>query len=127
MTTILIVDDSHTTQHIVRRVLQYEGYDVLTASNGHSALTCLAKQQPDLLIVDLRMPEMDGITLIRTLRSKTDYAQTPIIVLTASPLQRDYTIVQELAVNAFLTKPVSSQQLIATIHRILSQLAPTSA
>ena len=127
MTTILIVDDSHTTQRVVRRVLQHEGYNVLTASNGHSALTCLAEHQLDLLIVDLRMPEMDGITLIRTLRSTPSYAQIPIIVLTASPLQRDYAIVQKLNVNTFLTKPASSQQLIATIHRILSQLAPTSA
>ncbi|MEM8534294.1 MAG: response regulator [Chloroflexota bacterium] len=126
MKTILVVDDSHTTQHLVRRVLQHEGYNVRIASNGHSALACLAEHQPDLLIADLRMPEMDGIALIRTLRSTPCYAQMPIIVLTASPLQRDYTVVQELSVDAFLTKPASSQQLITTIHRILSKLTPTS-
>ncbi len=120
MTSILIVDDYVVTQRVLSTQLRKGGYDVTTAGSGFEALTYLSERRFDLAIIDVAMPDMDGITLLEKLRHNSDYRQLPIIMLTASVLDEDRVRAQAAGATDFLTKPISSWELL---HVVEQQLA----
>ena len=119
MSTILVVDDSPVIQRLLSLTLQRAGYHVLAVSNGQEALERLGDTAIDLAIVDLAMPEMDGLTLLQTIRSDAIHPQLPVIMLTASGQDQNRLTAREAGANAFLTKPASSRVLIETVGRLL--------
>ena len=119
MATILIVDDYVVTLRVLSAQLRKGGYEVSTAGSGQAALEKFEQQHFDLAIVDIAMPEMDGITLLTELRKKNSYKDLPIIMLTASVLDDDRVRAQKEGATAFLTKPISSWELLDIVRQQL--------
>lgn len=120
MKTILVVDDSVTIQRVLKFTLQRQGYGVLVASSAAEALGHLATNDVSLAIVDISMPEVDGIMLLAQIRAEGAHAALPVIMLTASGMDDDRVLAQDAGANAFLTKPVSSIELIDTVSQFVS-------
>ena len=119
MSTILIVDDSPVMQRLLSLTLQRVGYDVSSVSNGREALVLLSDGCFDLAIVDLAMPEMDGITLVRHIRANQHCPHIPVIMLTASGQDQDRVLAGEAGANDFLTKPANSRVLAEAVSRLI--------
>lgn len=116
MATILVVDDYTVTQRVLGHILRRGDYEVITALNGVEALDILREQSVDLVICDIAMPAMDGITLLRHIRADAHWQHLPVIMLTASG-EDEYRVQAEMeGANGFLTKPVSSDELLKTVR-----------
>ena len=114
--TILIVDDEKRLVSLVQSYLTQEGYRVVTAFNGKDALPIAKKEKPDLIILDIMMPEMNGYDFMRTHRSEHD---TPIIMLTAKVEDDDKIIGLELGADDYVTKPFKPRELMARVRNVL--------
>ncbi len=121
---ILVVDDEARLVAVVRGYLQEEGYEVVTASNGREALFVARDAQPDLIILDLMMPEADGWTFIRQYRREHN---TPIIVLTARVADSDKVTGLELGADDYVTKPFSPRELLARVRAVLRRVGAETA
>ena len=114
--TILVVDDSANVRTLVREYLTAEGFRVVTANDGRQALFAARAEKPDLILLDIMMPEMTGYEFIRVYR--TDRA-TPIILLTAKLDESDKVLGLELGADDYVTKPFGMRELVARIHAAL--------
>lgn len=116
MTTILVVDDQPALVQLLRQALEKEGYEVLTAHTGREALQKARAHRPDLIILDIMMPEMDGLTFLQTYRREAD---TPIILLTAKVETEDRVLGLELGADDYVTKPFHMRELVARVRAVL--------
>jgi CheY-like chemotaxis protein len=121
MARILVVDDSVILQRITAMTLNRVGHTVVGASDGPEAVAYLEHNEVDLIIVDLAMPGMDGLTLVRNLRADPRFQRLPILVLTASGLEQDRLKAEAIGVDAFMNKPASSQELISATSQLLAR------
>lgn len=117
--TILVIDDEQSFCEVVAEILSNDGFDVHKAFNATQAEEILEHVQPELIILDIMMPDTDGLTLIRQLRSSTRFADTPIIVSSAKYLQEDKAAAIESGADAFLSKPFSAIELRNSIQNVL--------
>jgi CheY-like chemotaxis protein len=125
---ILVVDDYVVTLRILSTQLRKGGYEVRTAGSGQEALALLEQHNFDLMIADIAMPEMDGITLLQRVRTAKQQALLPVIMLTASVLDEDRVRAQAAGATDFLTKPVSSWELLEVIQKRLTHAhSPTKS
>ncbi len=115
MTTILIVDDDPNNQRILSYTLRKAGYTVLVASNGEVGLEILRQTTVELAILDISMPVMDGISLLRLIRADQRLSSLPVIILTASGDDQELALGEQVNIQGFLTKPSSSQILLRTV------------
>ncbi len=113
---ILVVDDEPRLVSLVEAYLKQEGYGVIAASNGQEALLRARKEKPDLILLDIMMPEMDGYEFIRAHRRE---ANTPIILLTARVEEEDHVIGLELGADDYVTKPFRPRELVARVRAVL--------
>lgn len=118
--SILVVDDYVVTQRVLSTQLRKGGYEVITAGSGQEALSYLTERRFDLAIIDVAMPEMDGITLLEKLRKERSETNLPVIMLTASALDEDRIRAEAAGATDFLTKPISSWELLDVVNRQLS-------
>lgn len=116
---ILVVDDKLEIRNLLKSYLSQEGFDVVSAGNGQEALYTARQSQPDLIILDLMMPEMSGYDFIR---SYTREADAPIIVLTARLEESDKVTGLELGADDFVTKPFSPRELVARVRAVLRRV-----
>ncbi len=116
MKRILVVDDEARLVSLVEAYLQQEGFEVVTAANGEQALYAARHEKPDLIILDLMMPEMDGYEFMRLHRKEAD---TPIILLTAKVEEDDKVIGLELGADDYVTKPFRPRELMARVRAVL--------
>jgi len=121
MATILVVDDYSTSQRLLGFILRQNDHTVVTAIHGRGALEQLAERSIDLVITDLSMPEMDGMTLLQELRANPRFQNLPVIILTGSAYAQDNTRAKAAGATLFLTKPVESEELIAMVNRLLTE------
>jgi CheY-like chemotaxis protein len=121
MTTILIVDDEPTNQRILDYTLRKAGYETFTTSNGEEALSLLATSKIDLAILDMVMPVMDGITLLKHIRADPKFAQLPVIVITGSSDDIERIQAEQESIQGFLNKPASSKMVIETVQAALEK------
>jgi CheY-like chemotaxis protein len=119
MAIVLVADDDPVSRRILSHIIGRMGHAVVSAENGRQALDRLEDSSPDLLILDLAMPEMDGLTALKLARGDERYRTLPIIMLTASGLDRDARAARAEGVNEFLTKPYRSQELVDMLQRLL--------
>jgi two-component system alkaline phosphatase synthesis response regulator PhoP len=119
--TILVVDDEPEIVKLVRAYLEAAGYRVVTAKDGRDALVVTRHEKPDLIILDLTMPEMDGLEFTRRLRQEKD---TPIIMLTARVEETDRIIGLELGADDYVTKPFSPREIVARVRAVLRRVGP---
>ena len=115
MAKILVVDDEEPIQELLRFNLEKEGYLVCVAKDGQEALKQVENDQPDLLVLDLMLPGMDGLEVCRKLRSNPKFQQIPIIMLTAKGEEIDKVLGLELGADDYMTKPFSPRELLARI------------
>jgi DNA-binding response OmpR family regulator len=114
--TILVVDDEQRLVSLVETYLTQNGYRVVTAPNGVEALSVARRENPDLIILDIMMPEMDGYEFMRVYRAESD---TPIILLTARVEDDEKVIGLELGADDYVTKPFRPRELIARVKAVL--------
>lgn len=115
MATILVVDDEEPIQELLRFNLEKEGYLVRVAKDGQEALQHVKNDQPDLIVLDLMLPGMDGLEVCRKLRANPKFQQIPIIMLTAKGEEFDKVLGLELGADDYMTKPFSPRELLARI------------
>lgn len=118
---ILLVDDEPTLLETLALNLRTSGYEVVTASDGAAALEMANSESPDLIVLDLMMPELDGLTVCRSLRQVSD---TPILVLTARTGELDKIIGLESGADDYMTKPFSLGELQARLRALLRRAGP---
>jgi len=121
MKTILVVDDEPSIAQIATDYLRHGGFGVVTASNGADALALARAQRPDLIVLDLGLPRMDGIEVAKTLRREGDI---PIIMLTARIEESDRLAGLELGADDYVTKPFSPRELVARVRSVLRRVDP---
>lgn len=117
--TVLVVDDSATIRQVVYATLIKEGYEVVVASNGKEALRRLLEFKVGLMITDINMPEMDGITLIKTVKSKKEFRFLPIVCLTSENQQEFVPRAKEAGACAWIDKPFTPAQVLSITKRLL--------
>jgi two-component system response regulator MprA len=119
---IVVVDDDEALRNAVRRALRLEGYDVELASDGEEGLGLLAGLSADLVVLDVLMPGLDGITVCRRLRESGD--RTPILMLTARDAVSDRVIGLDAGADDYLTKPFALEELLARVRALLRRSYP---
>ena len=118
---ILVVDDEPEAVELVEFNLKQAGYAVSTAADGAEALQKARAQTPDLIVLDVMLPEMDGFEICKTLRLDATTAKVPIIMLTAKAAEIDRVLGLELGADDYLTKPFSPRELLLRIKKILAR------
>lgn len=113
---VLVVDDEPSILLVVAANLRARGYEALSAASGEAALTVIQTQQPDCIVLDLGLPDIGGLEVLRRLRS---WATTPVVILTAVDDEREKATALELGANDYVTKPFEMAQLVARIQHAL--------
>jgi len=116
MKTILVVDDKSNVRTLIREYLTEEGFHIVTADNGRNALYEARHTKPDLVLLDIMMPEMDGYEFIRRFRQES---KTPVILLTARMEETDKVLGLELGADDYVTKPFGMRELLARVRAVL--------
>ncbi|HNB54877.1 MAG TPA: response regulator transcription factor [Anaerolineales bacterium] len=124
MSTILIIEDEPELVKVLRSYLEKSGFEVLTAYRGDSGLSTWEHKRPDLVILDLNLPGMDGLDVAREIRRKS---QVPILMLTARVDEPDQLIGLELGADDYVTKPFSPRLVIARVRALLRRAQPGTA
>lgn len=116
MRTVLVVDDELKITRLVRDYLEQAGFVVVTASDGPGALAAARQTRPDLIVLDLGLPGLDGLDVIRSLQT---FSQVPVVVITARTDEADRIVGLELGADDYLTKPFSPKELVARVRAVL--------
>jgi CheY-like chemotaxis protein len=119
--TIMVVDDNPDIITIVKTILEGKGYTVLSACSGSELLSLLKNSKPDLIILDIMMPEMDGLEVLTRLKGVTETASIPVILLTAKVQYEDVLGGYKLGADYYITKPFTSTQLVNGINLLLGE------
>jgi two-component system, chemotaxis family, chemotaxis protein CheY len=117
--TIMTVDDSTSMRQMVKATLQSAGYGVVEAADGKEALDYARENSVDLVISDVNMPRMDGITLVHELRALSTYRLTPLLLLTTESSQEKKMEGKRAGATGWIVKPFNPQQLLATLQKLL--------
>ena len=118
-TRVLVVDDESDAIELIEYNLKGAGYQVFTAANGTKALEMARRHQPDVIVLDLMLPEVDGIEVCKTLRRNPETTEIPILMLTAKADEIDRVIGLEVGADDYVTKPFSPRELVLRIKNIL--------
>ena len=119
--TILYVEDNPDNRMLVRRILHSEHYALLEAQNAAQALDLLRDSHPDLILMDINMPDMDGYTLTSRIKSMPGFERVPIIALTANVMRGDKEKTLEAGCDGYIQKPLDIDQLLREVERFLSR------
>ncbi len=123
MARILVVDDDKQIVRLIRSYLEQAGYQVLTAYDGETALHAIRREKPDLVILDLMLPDRDGWDITRLVRGDQTLAGLPIIMLTARVEDTDKIIGLELGADDYITKPFNPREVVARVRAVLRRAA----
>jgi DNA-binding response OmpR family regulator len=118
---ILVVDDEVDLVETVRFPLEMEGYDVLVSYNGEDALNQARKENPDLIILDLMLPKLDGYKVCRLLKFDERYKHIPILMLTAKTQEKDKILGKETGADEYITKPFEMDDLMEKVKAYLNK------
>ena len=119
MARILFVDDDPLTLETLRRSVEIFGHEAILASSGEEAQTLAADQKPDMIMTDMRLPDIDGLSLVRLFKESPDLSEIPVIVLSASPEMDVAELSLASGAEEFITKPVRLQTLQEVIQRYI--------
>ncbi len=120
---VLVVDDSLTVRKITSRLLAREGFDVLTAKDGVDALQVLTEQLPDVILLDIEMPRMDGFEFTKTIKRDAKLSHIPIIMITSRTAEKHRNLAKELGVDLYLGKPFQEEDLLKSLREMLELTA----
>jgi two-component system, OmpR family, response regulator len=119
---VLVVDDEENVTHLVSSALRFDGFETVTADNGPSALAAVAEADPDLVVLDVMMPGMDGLGVLQNLRAAG--SQVPVIFLTARDAATDRIGGLRAGADDYVVKPFSVEELLARVHAVLRRAVP---
>ncbi|TLP81794.1 response regulator [Maribacter sp. ACAM166] len=119
MVSIVLIEDYADIRESTAEILELEGYQVTTAKNGKEGLDHILSSPPDLIICDMRMPEMDGLTLLGILGNSADLKRVPFIFFSAKSEKADINLGIEAGADEYLTKPFELQDLLGAVQRCL--------
>ena len=117
---ILVVDDENTIRHYLRTALTAQGFSVYEAANGQQTLYAVVENRPDVIILDLGLPDLDGIEITRQLR---EWSNTPIIILSVREAEQDKIAALDAGADDYLTKPFGTVELMACMRVVMRRLA----
>ena len=118
---ILLVDDENDIVFAVKMELEANGYEVITATNGQDGLDTARLEMPDLIVLDLMLPKIDGYRVCRILKFDEKYKKIPIIIFTARSQKNDEAVGKEVGADAFLVKPFESKVLLDKIAELIKE------
>lgn len=121
---ILIVDDDPETVRLVKLMLGRQGYNIITANSGQQALELIEIEKPDLIVLDIMMPEMDGLQVTRQIRANPRTAEIPILIFTAKTQVDDKVAGYEAGADEYISKPIHPAELVARIKALLARRKP---
>ncbi len=121
--SVLVVDDEPRIVEVVQKYLAREGFQVATARDGEAALATVSAHSPDLIVLDLMLPKVDGLEVFRRLRAKSS---VPVIMLTAKGEETDRIVGLELGADDYITKPFSPRELVARVKAVLRRASASS-
>jgi two-component system, cell cycle response regulator DivK len=116
---ILVVEDNEKNLKLVRDVLQFEGYDVMEARSAEEGLTLATERPPDLVLMDVQLPGMDGVEALRQLRRSSATASIPVVAVTAFAMKDDRARLLDAGFNGYLEKPISARALGDQVREFL--------
>lgn len=118
---ILVAEDNAANRELIREILEGQGYEVLEAANGLEALEQIEERLPDLVIMDIQMPLIDGLEAVSKLRKNPRFTKTPVIALTAYAMSGDEEKALAAGFDGYLSKPMDVKQLLAYLHQFVPQ------
>ena len=121
MSVILIVEDNEKNMKLVRDVLQVKGYQTLEAGTAEDGIALAQAQSPDLVLMDIQLPGMNGIDALGVLRADAATAKIPVIAVTASVMQQDRKLITEAGFDGYIGKPINLKEFLATVRKWLGE------
>ncbi len=121
MSKILIAEDNPVNRELLRELLEMRGHTVAEACDGEEALGMMEQSQPDLVLLDIGMPLLDGFGVIRKIRENPRFASMPVVAVTAYAMQGDREKILSSKFDGYLSKPVDARSLVQELDRVLSQ------
>ena len=120
MSTILIVEDNEKNMKLARDVLQSRGYATLEAVTGEDGVRVAIEKKPDLVLMDIQLPGINGIEALRRVRADPDCARIPIVAFTASVMSTDRSQITEAGFDGFIGKPIDLKEFLETVKQVLA-------
>ncbi|KAB1064035.1 response regulator transcription factor [Salibacter halophilus] len=121
MSTILVIEDDSVVRENLEEILSFKGYNVISSENGQQGLAMAKKRNPDLIISDIMMPEMDGYDLVKTMREDYALQDIPVILLTAKTMTDSKIRGLEIGADDYITKPFESKELLARVNNLIER------
>jgi two-component system, cell cycle response regulator DivK len=123
--TVLYIEDNPLNRRLVRKLLTAKGYQVLEAIDGSTGLEMVRAEKPNLVLLDINLPDIDGLDVVKQLRTTPEIAHTPVIALTANAMHGDRERCLAAGCDAYLAKPIARQELYNMLNRFISEDTPT--
>ena len=123
MSTILMAEDNATNRELLRELLESRGHTVFEACDGQETLDLVESEKPDVLLLDIGMPVLDGFAVVRKIRENPRIASLPIVAVTAYAMQGDREKIMNAGFNGYLSKPINSGSLAQELERVLAKPA----
>jgi len=121
MSTILIVEDNEKNMKLVRDILRHHGHATLEAVNGEDGVRLATEQRPDLVLMDIQLPDIDGIIALGRIRTDTSLDAMPVLAISASVMPDEQQKIVASGFDAFITKPINLKAFLDTVRRYLEQ------
>ena len=121
MSTILIVEDNERNMKLVRDILRHNGYQTLEASTGADGVRIAIESRPDLVLMDIQLPDIDGITALREIRKDASLDAMPVLAVSASVMPDEQQRVVQSGFDGFISKPISIKPFLAAVQRALTE------
>jgi CheY-like chemotaxis protein len=118
---VLVIEDNDRNRKLVKILLEANKYEVIEAKTGEEALTCLQNDKPDLILLDIQLPNMDGLTLTRILRSNQKTKDIPIVAVTAYAMKGDKERVLDAGCDAYISKPIDTRELPMIVANMIKE------
>lgn len=119
MSVVLIVEDNDKNLKLVRDILQVKGYETLEAMTGEDGVRIATERLPDLVLMDIQLPGINGIDALRVLRANEATAKIPVIAVTASVMQQDRALITDAGFDAYVGKPINLREFLDAVRRAL--------
>ena len=118
MSTVLIVEDNEKNMKLVRDVLKHNGYEVLEAVNATAGLKVARDERPDLILMDIQLPDINGITALKMIRADERIAGTPVVAVSASAMPDEQQKIVASGFDSYITKPINMKVFLETVERL---------
>lgn len=118
---VMVVEDNEKNRKLMRVVLKAKGYNIIEAATGEEALNLLKNQKPDIILMDIQLPGIDGLTLVKQIKASVVTKDIPIIAVTAYAMKGDEQKILDTGCNAYVSKPINTQELPLIVEKYIKK------